>query len=58
MAHFTLNETDSGTESELDSEPNGYIVLYRTFHIAHTQNQIPTAYFCTGQESKSVIIVF
>ena len=27
---FTLTETDSGTDSDLDSKPSGYIVLCRT----------------------------
>ena len=27
---FTLPQTDSGTDSDLDSKPDGYIVLYRT----------------------------
>ena len=27
---FTLTETDSGTDSDSDSKPNGYIVLCRT----------------------------
>ena len=50
---FTLTETDSSTESDSDSKPNGYIVLCRTLHIAKTLTQIPTPYFCIGQESKS-----
>ena len=32
---FTLLETDSGTDLDSDSKPNGYIVLCRTFHTAH-----------------------
>ena len=51
---FTLTETDSGTDSDSDSKPGGYIVLCRTFHIAQTWTLIPTPYFCTGQESESV----
>ena len=52
---FTLTETEteSGTDSDLDSKPKGYIVLCRTFHIVQTWTQIPTLYFCTGQESES-----
>ena len=36
---FTLMETDSFTN--LDSKPDGYIVLCRNFHTAQTQIQIP-----------------
>ena len=50
---FTLTETDSGTDSDSDFKPDGYIVLCRTFHIAQTHTWISTPYFCTGQESKS-----
>ena len=46
-------ETDSETDLETDSKPRGYIVLCRTFHIAQTRTQIPTLYFCIGQESES-----
>ena len=28
---FTLPDSDSGTDSDSDSKPNGYIVLYRTW---------------------------
>ena len=35
------------------SDVYAYIVLYRTFHIAHTLTRIPFHYFCIGQESKS-----
>ena len=49
---FTLTETDSGTDSNLDSKPDGYIVLCRIFHIAETWTRIPTTYFCVGQESR------
>ena len=47
---FTLAKTDS----EIDSKLNGYIVLCRTFYIAHTRTEIPTPYFCIEQESESV----
>ena len=50
---FTLMETDWDTNSDLDSKPDGYIVLCRKFHIAQTRTRIPTLYFCTGQESES-----
>ena len=50
---FTLTETDSGTDLDSDSKPNGYIVQCRTFNIVQTRTQIPTPYFCTGQESES-----
>ena len=39
---------------DLDSKPNGCIVLCRTFHIAQTWTWIPTPYFSTGQESEFV----
>ena len=39
---ITLTETDSDTDWGLDSKPDGYIVLCRTFHIAQTQTHIPT----------------
>ena len=53
---FTLMESDSGTDSDSDSDtkPDGYIVLYRTVHIAQTQIWIPTPHLCKGQESESV----
>ena len=35
------------------SDAYAYIVLHRTFHIAHTRTRIPFHYFCIGQESKS-----
>ena len=46
---------DSGEDSDSDSKPDGYIVQCRTVHIAQTrtQTQIPTPYFCIGQESES-----
>ena len=50
---FTLTEMDSGTDSDSDSKPNGYILLCRTFHIAQAWTRIPTPHFCTGQESES-----
>ena len=50
---FTLTDRDSGTESDSDSKPDGYIVLCRTFHIAQTRTRIPTPYFSIGQESES-----
>ena len=50
---FTLTETDSGTDSDSDSKPNGYIVLCKTFHIAQTLTWIPTRYSYIGQESES-----
>ena len=50
---FKLPEMDSGTDSDSDSKPDGYIVLCRTFHIAQTRTWIPIPYFCTGQESES-----
>ena len=50
---FTLTEIDSGTHSDSDSRPNGYIGLYRIFHIAQTRTWIPTPDFCTGQEAES-----
>ena len=43
-------------DSDLDSKPNGYIVLCRTFHIGQTQTQIPTRYFCIGLELKSLSV--
>ena len=42
-------EKDSGTDSDSDSIPDAELV-----HIAPTRTQIPTPYFCIGQESKSV----
>ena len=39
---FTLPETDSGTDFDLDTEPRGYTALCSYF------------YFCIGQESESV----
>ena len=50
---FTLTEIDSGTHSDSDSRLNGYIGLYRTFHIAQTRTWIPTPDFCTGQGAES-----
>ena len=49
---FTLTETDSGTHSDSDCKPNGYIVLCRTS--SHCTNSDSYFYFCVGQESKSV----
>ena len=49
---FTKPDSDTDTDSNLDSKPNGYIVQYRTFHIAWTWTLIPTLYFCKGQESE------
>ena len=46
-------EKDLGTDSDLDSKPDGYIVQCRTFHIAQTRTRIPTPYFCIGQEARS-----
>ena len=34
---FTLMETDSDTDSDFDSKPDGYIVLCRNFHTAWSQ---------------------
>ena len=42
---FTLMETNPGMDSDSDSKLDGFIVLYRTFHIAQTWTQIPTLYF-------------
>ena len=53
---FTLTETDSNTDLDSDSKPNGYIVLYRTFHIVWTRTEIPTPYFCVGQVLESEFI--
>ena len=50
---FTLTETNLDTESEMNSKPDGYIVLCRTFLIAQTRTQIPTRYFRIGQEFES-----
>ena len=41
------------TDSDSESKANGYIVVCRTFHIAQTWTQIPSPYFCVGQESES-----
>ena len=49
---FTLTKTDLDTNKNSDSKPDGYIGLYRIFHIVQTQTRIPTPYFCTGQESE------
>ena len=49
---FTLPDSDTDTNSDSNYTPNGYIVLCRTFHIAETRTQIPTPYFCVGQESQ------
>ena len=48
-----MPDIDSSTDSDSDSKPDGYIVLHRIIHIAQRQTQIPTSYFCTGQESGS-----
>ena len=48
-----MTETGSGMDLDLDSKPDGYIILCTTFHIAQTRTRIPTHYFCTGQESES-----
>ena len=53
---FTLTETDSGTDSDLNFEPDGYIVLCRTFHNSQTRTRIPTPYFCIGRESVSASV--
>ena len=50
---FTLPDWDMDDDSDTDSKPNGYIVLYRTFHKAWTWTRIPAPYFCIGQESES-----
>ena len=50
---FTLTETDSGTESDSDSKPDGYIVLCRTCTHCTDLNLDPTPYFCIEQESES-----
>ena len=49
----TMTETDSGTDSDSYSKPDSYIVPCRTFHIVQTWTQIPTSYYCVGQESES-----
>ena len=49
---FTLPNSDTDTNSDSDSKPNGYIALCRTFHIAQNQTLIPTPYLCLGQESE------
>ena len=41
---ITLTETDVGTDSDLDSKPNSYIVLYRNFPLHRLKTQIPTPY--------------
>ena len=57
---FTLKVSDSNSNS--DCKPNGYIVIYRTFRIAHSQIQIPipTADYRNGigigLESKSASV--
>ena len=51
---FTLPDSDSAWDSDLDSKPNGYIVLRRTFHTAHSQIQIPILTTGMGPESESV----
>ena len=38
---FTLPDLDSVSDSSSDSKPDGYITLYRTFHIAQSKIQIP-----------------
>ena len=43
---FTLTEKDSGMYSIVDTKPDGYIVLCRTFHTAQISTWIPTPYFC------------
>ena len=50
---FTLIEADPGIDWDLDSKPDDYIALCRTFYIVQTWTQIPTPYFCIGQESES-----
>ena len=44
---FTLTETDSGTDSDSDYEPGGYIVLCKT--CSHRTDSDSDPYFCTGQ---------
>ena len=46
---FTLTERDSDTDLDSDCKPDGYFVLYRTFHIAQTRTLIPIPYFCTDR---------
>ena len=55
---FTVPHLDSDSDTDLDSDskPDGYIVLYRNCSIIWTQTQIPTPYFCTGQESESMSV--
>ena len=50
---FTLTETDSGTDSDLDSKPDGYIVLCRTCSHCTDSDSDLYFYFCIGQESRS-----
>ena len=41
MGLFTLPDSDTDSDSNSNCKPNGYIVLYRTFHTAQGQIQIP-----------------
>ena len=50
----TLPDTDSGTDSDSDSKPDGYIVLCKTCSHAQTRTRIPTPYYCVEQESESI----
>ena len=47
---FTLPDTD------LDSKPDGYIVLCRTCSHCTDSDSNPTSYFCVGQESESEFV--
>ena len=47
---FTLMETDSGTDLDSDSKPNGYIALCRTRSYCTDPYSL-----CLGQESKSKV---
>ena len=47
---FTLPDLDSDSDSDLDSKPNGYIILCKSFHTARSQirNLILTANYRNG----------
>ena len=50
---FTLTETNSGTDSDRFQTRWLHLYYAKHVHIAQTQTQIHTPYFCVGQESKS-----
>ena len=53
---FTLPDSDSGSESDSDSKPSGYIALCRSFHTLWSQIQIPILKVCSHRTTPSPLM--